>query len=1070
MDDIWTTLGLDPTKDVSAIKRAYAERAKTCHPEEDAEGFLKLRQAYQAALAYAEGGEETNIPSPGPATAEPEDRGWTLTDGPAVIDEGPNPFADHPAAVAFLDLYTGKRRKDPQAWMDYFTSGDFLDVVWERRFAGLLLEEGIRLEEQFPIPREFLTWLCAVYQFAVDRAVYRNPDGSERTEFSFRIEQDAQFEGQEFLFQLAARGPAVKALKGAEAAVSRGFGDYRALVRLAEDGRWNEEALKRAGSILDLYAIANIQDRNPGPSERHPAGMRLINHFFRREKLPRELYQMAWEKLELKTALMGRSKLLYGDLRARVLEQVPDIAEGELDIRTLNKEFEAFRQRVRALEETGKPEDWEKAGEEVKTFFNRPVFQKALWNRKFAEEHMKYHVQWSGEHFDQEVLDYYVQNPDAPCAAQLTRLIEDSRRRREISLRNRQDNEAEMPETLTLAYRPFFRHWLNTGFYHSMERETKQPLLGYLNQEFPYLPEWSRKFLGVEGEETPEPVSVTLKLGKDKFTVQFHLRYQSFLRNGEPVRRPCLIWDQLMEWAPNTDTFLRLLPITAADYNQYGAVREELLHRLENTAAPEDGRAFIAACLADQVCGLPIPDAVGMEDAEEPEWAKSLPPVSFLPYQIFAENAEVLYVCIWFQRDRVLALFQQTPFGQKLMEQFEDVRDAQAAEALAKQLLEDLLHPKGFPMEALKVLPESVYVQWDHSVVCHDEDPRPLWSIPRELHGEQVTAERLEEYLEFFAAGRAERLEWSWRCAFPVDEPPLDYEPRRSLVLMKSGGRYVCLYFDDFCAESYALLEKPEVYGKDKRVPQAVPFRQSRLFPNVLHRNFFTIQRHLEKIFSQVSWPNNVKFLAGDLWNYAVNVDHGRVKYNLDKQLLGGFPMERAHNRVDAPFYFYEYPSSAARVDDGGSVETLVVTEGNRPKVQKLLADFLLSGGQKLRLTWGKTAGKRWHIILRQDGGRFLLVWVREDKKTAEFHAADRWTYMDVEGKKYPKDTFLGKVTPAYLIHDLPALRNALDLLLANLDHPERVTSPIGEYAWEKPGKPRPYEALWAELVSDTME
>lgn len=96
------------------------------------------------------------------------------------------------------------------------------------------------------------------------------------------------------------------------------------------------------------------------------------------------------------------------------------------------------------------------------------------------------------------------------------------------------------------------------------------------------------------------------------------------------------------------------------------------------------------------------------------------------------------------------------------------------------------------------------------------------------------------------------------------------------------------------------------------------------------------------------------------------------------------------------------------------------------------------------------------------------MAWIREDKRTVEFHTADKWTYMDVEGKKYPKDTFLGKVTPAYLIHDLPTLRNALDLLLANMDHPERVTDPIGEYAWEKPGKPRPYEVLWAELVGDT--
>ena len=126
-------------------------------------------------------------------------------------------------------------------------------------------------------------------------------------------------------------------------------------------------------------------------------------------------------------------------------------------------------------------------------------------------------------------------------------------------------------------------------------------------------------------------------------------------------------------------------------------------------------------------------------------------------------------------------------------------------------------------MEALKVLPEAVYLQWDNSVVCHDEDPRPRWSIPRELHilnilklaalhqllaidclleqrqdliplepdtdikqfhvfgkdlegqrtlwrGEDVQADRLKEYLGYFAAGQVERLEWSWKCAFPADE------------------------------------------------------------------------------------------------------------------------------------------------------------------------------------------------------------------------------------------------------------------------------------------------------------
>ena len=1070
MGDSWAILGIEPTEDVSAIKRAYAEKAKTCHPEENPEGFLQLRQAYQAALAWAEKGEE-------PASVEaiemePADEGWTLSEKPALWDEGPNPFADHPAAKAFLELYTGKQRKDTKRWMDYFTSGDFLDVAWEQRFVGFLLEQAVKLEKEYPLHREFLNWLPIVYQFTVNWRVYREPDGGERAEYVFQMEKGFEFEGQEFLFELVRLGPKPKPVKGVEQAMRSSFAEYCALVRLAEKGRWTEGKLKKAGNILDSYMIGNFGDRNPTPSQRHPAGMCLIEHFFRRDGLPKELYRMVWQKLELKTAVMGRAKILYGNLRERVLEQVPDIAGDELDLRRLNREFETFRQGVRALEDAGNLEDWARAGEETKSFFYRSNFQKALWNRRFAEDHMIYHVQWSGEHFAQEVLDFYKRHPDAPCAAQLTQLIADSRRRREIDLRNRQDQEAAVPETVTLTSRPFLRHWLNTGFYHSQDRETKQPLIGYLNQELPYLPEWGRRFLRVEGEGTPEPVSVRLAFGEDEIEVRFHLRYMSFLRNGVPVYRPCFLWEQLVELAAVPDTFFFLLPITAAVYNQYETIRGEILRRLGDTAAPEEGRKIIAACLADQVCSLPAPDAVGLEDAVESEWVRSLPPESVLPYQIFAENTELLYVCIWFQRDRILALFQQTPYGQQLVEggQLEDIEDAETAQELAKQLLDGHLNPKGFPMEALKVLPEAVYAQWDLAVCGRDAremDLPPLWSTPVKLLGDEVTSEKLEEFLTLFSTGRIERLEWSWPCAYPADELPMDYEPWRSLVLMKSGGWYVCLYFDDFCAESYALLEKPELYGKENGRQEFVLFRQGKLYRNVLHRNFFTIRRRLDRIFSQVSWPNNVKYMAGHIWDYAVNVDHGRVKYNLDKQLLGGFPIERARNRSDAPFYFYEYPDFAVWKDAAGTIEALEVTEGNRPKVQALLADFLSGSGQKLRLTWGRETGKRRHIVLTQDSGRFLMAWVREDQQTAKFHTADRRTYMDVEGKKYPKDTFLGKVTPAYLIHDLPALRGALDLLLANLDRPERVTSSMGEYAEEKPVKPRPYAALWEELVND---
>ena len=341
-----------------------------------------------------------------------------------------------------------------------------------------------------------------------------------------------------------------------------------------------------------------------------------------------------------------------------------------------------------------------------------------------------------------------------------------------------------------------------------------------------------------------------------------------------------------------------------------------------------------------------------------------------------------------------------------------------------------------------------------------------LWSRPVELLGETVTSEKLEELLTAFAEGR---LELSLNIPAPMGEEQ-DYDARRSLVFLKGNGGYVCLYFDDFRAKSYALLEKPELFGKTNDNVEFVSFRQGRLFNKVIHGSFSSIRRQLGVIFWQVSWPNNVNYMAGGIWDYAVNVSYGRARYNLDKQLLADFPMERAHNRPDAPFYFFLYPDSVACVDEQGGVETLEVVQANRGRMQQMLIRFLQGGFRKLWLTWRKEAGRREHIVLLQDDGRFLMAWLQEEKRTVKYHVADVGTYLDVEGKKYPKDTFQGQITPAYLIHDgVTPLRNALELLLANLDNPDSVTGQFAEYADEKPVKPRSYEALWADLAGDTL-
>ncbi|TBR39816.1 MULTISPECIES: J domain-containing protein [Dyella] len=47
---IYKILGIEPDADERAIKRAYAQRMRSCRPDEDPEGFQRLNQAYKQAL------------------------------------------------------------------------------------------------------------------------------------------------------------------------------------------------------------------------------------------------------------------------------------------------------------------------------------------------------------------------------------------------------------------------------------------------------------------------------------------------------------------------------------------------------------------------------------------------------------------------------------------------------------------------------------------------------------------------------------------------------------------------------------------------------------------------------------------------------------------------------------------------------------------------------------------------------------------------------------------------------------------------------------------------------------
>ena len=82
---IWQLLETEPTKDKTAIKKAFAAQVKKHKPSDDAELYQLLREAYNAALAFADSDEEIEEETEEKADAE-DSENEERDDGP-IIDK-----------------------------------------------------------------------------------------------------------------------------------------------------------------------------------------------------------------------------------------------------------------------------------------------------------------------------------------------------------------------------------------------------------------------------------------------------------------------------------------------------------------------------------------------------------------------------------------------------------------------------------------------------------------------------------------------------------------------------------------------------------------------------------------------------------------------------------------------------------------------------------------------------------------------------------------------------------------------------------------------------------------------
>lgn len=1029
MSDFWEILEIEPTTDISVIKRAYAVLAKKYHPEQYPEEFLNLRNAYEAAMDYAASGngtffagsesqnaiifpqktEKTNIEETHKAELEEEINEQEQEEEHELSENiywdlsklNEQSEADCTEALAqFSDLYQSGKRNDAKQWYIYFTSASFLDVWREESFTKMMWDAVLENMEKYPINKTFAKCLNAVYGCFVYA-----PQSFAEVQYNKHVLFDG-FSNIEKILELSGN---IGKMTQNDLSMFISFCEYRLLVSFAEENQWNDTIKMQAEYIFYRYVMSYIRERCTQKSysdvERCYLGIRLIVDFIRKYELPEDIYQYIWKIYSLESAVNGRSKIYYGDIR-KIIAQKSKAAD-KMPTENNRKIFDLYYVYQRKLAENKLEMHM------IDDIFSLPETEKMLKDRHFIYDTLFYWIAMP-QHlvFLERLHDFYTQNANVFKSKEILASIK--KREKEVQAENElKADEADQNYALcNINHRPFLRYWLNIGFYRAIN------FSNVLKRNLIFSEEWAKCFAQQNYR------LLLLKYKNKDIQIKLHRRYAEYVYGGKVVYKPFLQWHALENIEDDTLFFL-LLPAVIPfvdDEKTYDMVLTCIKNHLQHTSLSKESITQLSEGIIKLLfCGKFLGEEIDDEDAVNDYDCNAS--------EIYRESETNLFMCRWSKYSHELCFYEQKLYYRDFIPNglYENILTETDAVSLARELLTAQCAKTVADISYLRIMPEYMSIQ-------------PYGAKAEIRAGEEITEDAILDALDRFSKSSIRRMELKWL--------------KEEVVLINADDKCACFWFHDQKYTTCKLLYNAEVYCTvDSKYVTYSPFLMGKLADYEIFRSPRLLVMKLCPLLFQFGEGNLIETRVNGSYVWSQNVYlYGKYDaYLVDKMKFGDFPPEKIITDFNKrrKFIIPKFPAFMEVAKENEEKQKIVLKPTTKDQLQMTLQMYLQGSVKYLHLCWEMKENDKTfqsHLFLLQEKGNYGLYYLNDQKMCAYCLIGSLDEYLKPEGQS-PILELCGVPIHLYGIHhDVIRIRFFLSLLLDSIENPKQILNKVGEF------------------------